>query len=269
MDTDEQIGRNVRALREAQGLSQAEVAAHMSRHHAGFYPQTITKIEAGRRSLKFVEGLRLASLLRVSPQELFKPSGHAVGDVRATGLMMKAREGYDALRRGFDFWLQSREKLQAALGGERDLVSESVAEEALAVLEQTQIPIDVEIGLAGVFEPPLDQAKIEAAQKDDARRLAAMSSVRVEIAQQEAQIRAERWERRRRESGQGEDVSGHIKHVVESGQAEVVDDRSEGSKGGGRMVWSAEGTGLSAEDKRRAEDLAREPTAKAKSKKGE
>ena len=52
------LGRNVKRLREAAGMSQADLARRMSeRSLAGFYPQTITKIESGGRDLKSKEGV--------------------------------------------------------------------------------------------------------------------------------------------------------------------------------------------------------------------
>ncbi len=52
-------------------MSQAELAERMTAHGLpGFYPQTITKIEAGTRDLKFREGLVMAEILGVDPYAL-------------------------------------------------------------------------------------------------------------------------------------------------------------------------------------------------------
>ena len=68
---DEPIAKNIRRLRELHGMSQADLAdALKDRGVPGMHPQTITKIEAGTRALKFAEGLVLAEVLQVRPEEL-------------------------------------------------------------------------------------------------------------------------------------------------------------------------------------------------------
>ena len=71
MEDDEPIARNIRRLRELHGMSQADLAdALKDRGVPGMHPQTITKIEAGTRAVKFAEGLVLAEVLQVRPEEL-------------------------------------------------------------------------------------------------------------------------------------------------------------------------------------------------------
>ena len=65
------IARNIRRLRELHGMSQADLAdALKDRGVPGMHPQTITKIEAGARAVKLTEGLVLAEVLQVRPEEL-------------------------------------------------------------------------------------------------------------------------------------------------------------------------------------------------------
>ena len=71
MEDDEPIARNIRRLRELHGMSQADLAdALKDRGVPGMHPQTITKIEAGTRAVKLTEGLVLAEVLQVRPEEL-------------------------------------------------------------------------------------------------------------------------------------------------------------------------------------------------------
>ena len=75
---DDQVGRNVKQLREALGMSQAEVAEGMTKDGcAGFYPQTILKVEKGTRSLKFTEADSLARVLKVPMSALLNPGDPA------------------------------------------------------------------------------------------------------------------------------------------------------------------------------------------------
>ncbi|ARU53446.1 hypothetical protein CBR64_20440 [Cellulosimicrobium cellulans] len=83
MNRDEVIGRNVRAFREARGLSQAQVADGMTAAGVeGFYPQTVLKTEKGQRSLKFFEGFALASVLGIEPVELWEAPAAALKQAR-------------------------------------------------------------------------------------------------------------------------------------------------------------------------------------------
>lgn len=70
-DLDQRIGKNVRALRETRGLSQADVSTALTEKGLeGIYPQTIAKIESGLRTLKFVEALMLAEVLQLNVHRL-------------------------------------------------------------------------------------------------------------------------------------------------------------------------------------------------------
>lgn len=84
-EADANIGRNVRALREAAGWSQADLSTRLTELGlAGFYPQTILRIEKGQRSLKLLEAIPLAAVLGVDVEDLTEASG---ADVRASRLV--------------------------------------------------------------------------------------------------------------------------------------------------------------------------------------
>lgn len=69
-------------LRDAVGMSQADLADALSDEGLdGFYPQTIVKLEKGRRGLKFAEGVTLARVLGVLPEDLLAPDDIHTGDV--------------------------------------------------------------------------------------------------------------------------------------------------------------------------------------------
>src|SRR5450759_940729 len=90
---DEQVGKNVKRLRESQGMSQAEVAERMTRDGCpGFYPQTILKVEKGTRSLKLIEADSLAHVLRVSVSALLDPSNPAASDFLVIVAMYRRRD---------------------------------------------------------------------------------------------------------------------------------------------------------------------------------
>lgn len=81
-------------------MTQAEVAdALKGRGLSGIYPQTVTKIEAGQRALRFIEALELAALFSVEPRALNQlttadiNAWHLKQDVdHAMGVMRAAEE---------------------------------------------------------------------------------------------------------------------------------------------------------------------------------
>lgn len=74
MTTDELIGKNVRAMREAGGLSQ-DLTAHDMQEvygHTTWRRQTVIRTEQGKRSLKLAEAVDLASYLNCSVDDFTK-----------------------------------------------------------------------------------------------------------------------------------------------------------------------------------------------------
>jgi transcriptional regulator with XRE-family HTH domain len=61
----ERLGRNVRAAREARGMTQEDLA-----HKSGLSSVQISRIERGRREIRITTLLQLLRALDVSPEEL-------------------------------------------------------------------------------------------------------------------------------------------------------------------------------------------------------
>lgn len=83
-DFDQIVGSNVGIYRTARGLSQSGLAAAMSADGDHVHPQTIQKIEAGTRPLRYAEALRIARVLEIGVDELAAPSGVGVAATVAT-----------------------------------------------------------------------------------------------------------------------------------------------------------------------------------------
>ncbi|GAB3663529.1 hypothetical protein GCM10027596_26810 [Nocardioides korecus] len=61
---DQAIGARLRQLREKAGMTQAQVSDRLGEHGLeGIYPQTITRLESGARSLKWAEAVALAEVI--------------------------------------------------------------------------------------------------------------------------------------------------------------------------------------------------------------
>lgn len=75
---NQQVGRNVAAIRRSKGMTQAELAQTVSSLTPLFwYQQTVAKVESGVRALKFSDAVDLARALDVSTDELLDQDGEA------------------------------------------------------------------------------------------------------------------------------------------------------------------------------------------------
>lgn len=74
-EVDRALARRLRAIRGRFGYSQQQVAMALSLHR-----ESITEIEQGRRAVKATEFARLASLYRMTMDELMAGVGRATRD---------------------------------------------------------------------------------------------------------------------------------------------------------------------------------------------
>lgn len=68
MDMRKLVGRNVRAVRQARGMTQEQLA-----EESGFSQQYISDLERGRRNPTIVSLYELAQALKSTPIDLLKP----------------------------------------------------------------------------------------------------------------------------------------------------------------------------------------------------
>jgi len=68
MDMRKLVGRNVRAVRQARGMTQEQLA-----EESGFSQQYISDLERGRRNPTIVSLYELAQALKSTPVELIQP----------------------------------------------------------------------------------------------------------------------------------------------------------------------------------------------------
>ena len=68
MDMRKLVGRNVRAVRQASGMTQEQLA-----EESGFSQQYISDLERGRRNPTIVSLYELAQALKSTPIDLLKP----------------------------------------------------------------------------------------------------------------------------------------------------------------------------------------------------
>lgn len=100
---DERLGTNLRILRERKEMSQAELARRMTEEGHGWHQSTVARAEAGRQSVRIVEGEALAHILGVTIDRLLWASAEAneaalVG--RANGNLRQSwHEAADAIAR--------------------------------------------------------------------------------------------------------------------------------------------------------------------------
>jgi transcriptional regulator with XRE-family HTH domain len=97
-DFDKAFGAKVRAIREAAGLSQQELAARMS---CGWLQSTVSKIETGQRPLWLREATRLADRLGTGLADLLSESGITSGErLRSAERALRERIAAEILEGG-------------------------------------------------------------------------------------------------------------------------------------------------------------------------
>lgn len=104
MTTDEQIGRNLAALRG--DMSQKDLAAVMRGRGWKWSQATVWSIEKGERPIRLAEAEEVATILNIQERELLIPKGaeHVAASSRSVGRayseLLRASEQYDAARVG-------------------------------------------------------------------------------------------------------------------------------------------------------------------------
>lgn len=92
----EAIGRNVSTLRRAVGLTQEELATAMTEVGFGWLRQTVTEVEAGRRSIAIEEVAALAALFDLDPFHVLLSPGSQVpnpyGSVQVGGATLSIHQ---------------------------------------------------------------------------------------------------------------------------------------------------------------------------------
>lgn len=173
--TDETIGANIRAYRQALDMSQADLAELLTEAGVpGFYPQTITKIESGKRSLKLAEGLEVARILRVEPRALYERPGSAVMDLRVQrttrGLASSFATLVDAVRAHLDGMIEIGELLDTADGLSEGMLRAALDRYSFAALADAVHLADSEAGAVSDRGRELVSTLEGLAQRRDATR---------------------------------------------------------------------------------------------------
>jgi transcriptional regulator with XRE-family HTH domain len=94
----QRLAANLKAAREAAGLSQEAVAQGMRDAGYRFYQQTIGKIEAGDRTVSAEELFALASVIGSSVYMLARPAGHTAEALRILSAARQVRRARDEAR---------------------------------------------------------------------------------------------------------------------------------------------------------------------------
>ena len=134
---NQQVGRNVAAIRRSKGITQAELAQTMSRlKPLSWYQQTVAKVETGSRSLKFLDAVDLARVLDVSTDDLLDQDGQAKATRVARALVIECDAIWtDVLARLVDYGSKCRELEVCANNAEQSL-PEDLLMEAHSILKR-------------------------------------------------------------------------------------------------------------------------------------
>lgn len=114
MVTDEAIGMNVKRLRRELGLSQAELCTRLAEAGMdGVYTTTITKIEAGTRTIRLREAPLLAEALETSVSELLM--AHLDRAIRLAKASNAARAAFQRVQESTRELFEAQEELSELL----------------------------------------------------------------------------------------------------------------------------------------------------------
>src|SRR5208283_4617751 len=73
--TEERFAANLRAVRDAAGMSQGRLADEMAARGWPWRQQTVTRVENGRRMVRLGEAKAVAEILETSLDRLTQPTG--------------------------------------------------------------------------------------------------------------------------------------------------------------------------------------------------
>jgi transcriptional regulator with XRE-family HTH domain len=131
LDLEAEVGRRVRALREAQGLSQQQLGHELASLGFPMEQPTVYKLEKGARPIRINELAALAQVFSVSVQELL-PAPDV--DPEAGALWMTTMRRAANARDAFNSARHHAQQLAVVLKSARD--AEAQAEEQLREAEQ-------------------------------------------------------------------------------------------------------------------------------------
>jgi transcriptional regulator with XRE-family HTH domain len=108
--TDAQVGHNLQRIREARGVSQADLAARLGKLGLPFHQQTILKVEKGQRPLRLAEAQAIATVLGVDLKLISAGEDEEV--LLATD---RAHDALTAARKAARAFYDAQAELRAAL----------------------------------------------------------------------------------------------------------------------------------------------------------
>ena len=89
-EIDQNIGRNLKALREARGMAQSDLARRVAGMGVpGFHQTTIARIESGQRALRASEAIAICRILETTIEGLAESRGSALLRAHGTHLSEK------------------------------------------------------------------------------------------------------------------------------------------------------------------------------------
>src|SRR3954451_2326145 len=108
-DIDQNIAANLRAYREARGISQEELAQRMADRGFGFGQATVWKIESGQRPVRASELIALTDSLEVfPPPDLTREPDATRYTIQLKAASTKAYDAYRALKEAAAAYLEAQ-----------------------------------------------------------------------------------------------------------------------------------------------------------------
>jgi transcriptional regulator with XRE-family HTH domain len=130
------FGANLRAVREQRSMGQRELAARMAEQDFSWHQNTVTRVEAGERSVSFFEVHALAGILRVTTDRFTWATPEAAAVMLMSKTTVRLREAWREVARAAARLRADRDAAERSVAEYRDSPYERVRDDARALAEE-------------------------------------------------------------------------------------------------------------------------------------
>jgi transcriptional regulator with XRE-family HTH domain len=135
---ERQFAANLKAAREARGISQVALAERMAELGHRWYQSTVTKIEGGRRAVRIGEARDLAAILETTVDALSADTAETAAVERLVAAGIAVRKAWQQHAEGENALRKARRELGELIQESRKLAAQSErVDEALAFAEES------------------------------------------------------------------------------------------------------------------------------------
>jgi transcriptional regulator with XRE-family HTH domain len=147
---ERQFAANLKAVREARGMSQTTLAERMSELGHRWYQSTVTKIEAGRRAVRIGEARDLATILETTVDALSAIGTDEAASIEAlTTSAIAVRKAWQQHAESDNAYRKALRELRELIQANREMATRSErVNDALAFAEESLLMAQPDVSAA-------------------------------------------------------------------------------------------------------------------------